>query len=201
MKLTKRFLVLSIVTLATIFPVTALLCGVERWPVKVCKDTQVKKLFQNNNVSSGQLNPAVNTNVSALRALPVPAGALANTRKGSGETTIWTIDATIFKYKKEGGAHGDSDYHLAIKNAAGKTMIAEIPDPGCLTNTPEPLKDMITQARADFDAVLTATGSFKATNKKVRLTGPGLFDKIHGQLGVAPNGIEIHPVIKIEFLP
>jgi hypothetical protein len=36
---------------------------------------------------------------------------------------------------------------------------------------------------------------------KVRVTGVGFFDKIHGQTGAAPNGIELHPVLGIEFLP
>ena len=29
----------------------------------------------------------------------------------------------------------------------------------------------------------------------VRITGVGFFDYIHGQRGVAPNGIELHPVV------
>ena len=29
----------------------------------------------------------------------------------------------------------------------------------------------------------------------VTLTGVGYFDPIHGQSGVAPNGIELHPVL------
>jgi hypothetical protein len=35
----------------------------------------------------------------------------------------------------------------------------------------------------------------------VRVTGVGFFDFLHGQTGVAPNGIELHPVLKIEFVP
>jgi hypothetical protein len=35
----------------------------------------------------------------------------------------------------------------------------------------------------------------------VRVTGVGFFDKIHGQMGVASlNGIELHPILRIEFL-
>jgi hypothetical protein len=28
-----------------------------------------------------------------------------------------------------------------------------------------------------------------------RITGVGFFDRIHGQAGVAPNGIELHPAL------
>jgi hypothetical protein len=31
------------------------------------------------------------------------------------------------------------------------------------------------------------------------MTGVGFFDRIHGQTGVAPNGIELHPVLDIQF--
>src|SRR5260370_37385818 len=33
----------------------------------------------------------------------------------------------------------------------------------------------------------------------VVVTGVGFFDKVHGQMGVAKNGIEIHPILAIEF--
>jgi hypothetical protein len=61
---------------------------------------------------------------------------------------------------------------------------------------------MIAKVRADFDAKFSVTGSFKPSNQKVRITGPAMFDVQHGtpQRGVAPNGIEIHPIIEIEFL-
>jgi hypothetical protein len=36
---------------------------------------------------------------------------------------------------------------------------------------------------------------------RARITGVGFFDKVHGQMGVSQsNGIELHPVLKIEFL-
>lgn len=33
----------------------------------------------------------------------------------------------------------------------------------------------------------------------VWITGVGFFDYVHGQRGVAPNGIELHPVLDVEF--
>ena len=36
---------------------------------------------------------------------------------------------------------------------------------------------------------------------KARVTGVGFFDKVHGQMGVSQsNGIEIHPILKIEWV-
>jgi hypothetical protein len=211
MKLTRRILILSVLSLFLTFPITAFLCGKERWPVKVATDTQNNVLFKGGSVSGGQLIDAKTTTIAQLQTFAYPYGKLTaptppadDNIRTSAERQIWTVDATIFAYKEE-VAPGDTDYHIAIKDGAN-TMIAEIPDPNCVTDTPEPLKSMITQARADFDAHFSggkkAGGGFKTTNTKVRITGPGLFDHFHKQKGYAkPNGIEIHPVIKIEFLP
>jgi|ERR1700730_2233278 len=199
MKNLRRLSIPLTLFLFILLPVTALLCGTERWPVKVCKDTTVKKLFKGQDVAAGNLKTAIPTTIPALRSIPAPPSP-GNTRVGPTEATIWIIEATITDYKIEGGAKGDQDYHLALDDGSGRTMIAEIPSSSCLKQTPEPLKSMIKQARADFDAKFTVTGKFQHADQKVRITGPGMFDRIHGQKGVAPNGIEIHPIIKIEFL-
>jgi hypothetical protein len=42
----------------------------------------------------------------------------------------------------------------------------------------------------------------RITPTKVRITGVGFFDKVHGQMGVSLlNGAEIHPILKIEWPP
>ncbi len=40
----------------------------------------------------------------------------------------------------------------------------------------------------------------KITPTKARLIGVGFFDRLHGQMGVAPNGIELHPVLSVEWV-
>jgi hypothetical protein len=46
---------------------------------------------------------------------------------------------------------------------------------------------------------LNATTSFKTANLPVRVIGVGFFDFQHGQTGVAPNAIELHPLLDISF--
>jgi hypothetical protein len=36
-------------------------------------------------------------------------------------------------------------------------------------------------------------------NLPVTVTGVAFFDTLHGQEGVAPNGIELHPILVITF--
>ena len=41
----------------------------------------------------------------------------------------------------------------------------------------------------------------RITPTRAHITGVGFFDKVHGQMGVAQaNGIELHPILKIEWL-
>ena len=86
-------------------------------------------------------------------------------------------------------------------------MVTEIPSPACLitTNPPRvpaysPFSANIANARAKFDAKFTATPVFQPVSVPVRIKGVGFFDFIHGQTGVAPNGIELHPILDIDFL-
>src|SRR6185369_3114548 len=63
-----------------------------------------------------------------------------------------------------------------------------------------PFQPGIANARQQFDAHFTATGFFQSVTVPVQITGVGFFDFLHGQTGVAPNGIELHPILDIRFL-
>ncbi len=50
-------------------------------------------------------------------------------------------------------------------------------------------------------ALESPTFQTKIKPTRARITGVGFFDRVHDQTGVAPlNGIELHPILKIEFL-
>jgi Bacterial Ig domain len=131
-----------------------------------------------------------------MRALTAPGTLPANNRVQPTEATVFTINATLTEYKLE----SDSDYHIVIQDASGNTMITEIPSPGCV-GTGSPFATMISSARSKFDAQLHATTSFQTANIPVQIKGVGFFDFLHGQTGVAPNGVELHPVLDIVFNP
>jgi hypothetical protein len=53
----------------------------------------------------------------------------------------------------------------------------------------------------DQQASAAPTFKTKITPTRARITGVGFFDNVHGQMGVAQaNGIELHPVLKVEWL-
>ncbi len=162
-------------------------CGVERWSVKTGTDADVSKV---------NLNAPTNTTITAMRAFTAPNPIPPNNRITGPETTLWVINATLTLFKLE----SDSDYHLVIQDASGNTMITEIPSPSCV-GAGSPFLPGITNARSEFDARFTATTSFQTANIPVKVTGVGMFDFLHGQTGVAPNGVELHAVLDIVFNP
>jgi len=78
------------------------------------------------------------------------------------------------------------------------TIVAEIPLAACAGSSR--LLDAIAQSRAKFDAKFRATPRLRRVRAPVRLTGVVFLDFVHGQTGVAPNGVELHPLLDIEFL-
>ncbi len=56
------------------------------------------------------------------------------------------------------------------------------------------------KACKDFVAICgqPSASSFKPCTATVEVTGVGFFDFLHGQTGVAPNGIELHPMLAIQ---
>jgi hypothetical protein len=92
----------------------------------------------------------------------------------------------------------DVDYHIVLQDPVGNTMVTEIPSPAC-DGTTSPFDAAVAAVRAKFDAHFTATPTFQNANLPVQMKGVGFFDFIHGQTGVAPNGIELHPILDVTF--
>jgi hypothetical protein len=160
-------------------------CGRERWAVKTGTDAD-----------AGLVNPssATPTTIANLRIVTPPGVLPADSRIKPTETTVFTINATLTEYKLE----TDSDIHLVISDASGLTMIAEIPAPHCVGRS-SPFASLIATSRAMFDSKYSPQTDFTKVSVLVKLKGVGFFDTLHGQTGVAPNGIELHPVLDLSF--
>ena len=156
-------------------------CGSERWNIKTGTDSQA---------SSISLAPKPNT-IATLVALSAAGGG--NSRESPTETTLWELkDVTLSMIKLE----SDSDYHMVLSD--GKhTMIAEIPYPTC--DTGSAWACFISRARSEVDGKFSVSSSPQYPAQTVTVRGVGFFDFLHGQTGVAPNGIELHPVLQICF--
>jgi hypothetical protein len=161
-------------------------CGSERWTVKTLSDAAAAK------IDLAKLKP---TTVEGLRHLKVPKNLEATSaRRAGAEKTVYTVQGLLMSMKRE----EDSDIHLVIADPRlGGSMIVELPSDACDVAAVPAARLMMTQARVDLAAAcggepgaspVTLTGS-------ATITGIGFFDLIHGQAGVGPNGIELHPVL------
>jgi hypothetical protein len=159
-------------------------CGVERWSVKVGTDPDASLV---------DLTKATPVTLAEMRGWPAPASPPLNARVAPYETTVWVVNGTLIDYKEE----NDVDYHIVIQDGSGNTIITEIPCPCCAIGSP--FQPRMSAARQTFDGRLMATTFFQNPNIPVRITGVGFFDFLHGQTGVAPNGIELHSILDIAF--
>ena len=182
------FRAMLIVAVMSLLPAyVAAQCGVERWSVKTGTDPDASLV---------NLNSPTSTTIANLRSIPGQNTLPDNNRIQPTETTLWTLNATLTKFVLA----YDSDYHMVLTDSAGRTMIAEIPSPNCVGANSR-FAAGIAHARAQFDAMFTATTTFQTVNVPVQLTGVGFFDYQEGQEGIAPNAIELHPIIDINFNP
>lgn len=162
-------------------------CGVERWSVKTGTDPDAGQVDSNTSTVAS---------IKQLVAIEPPAALPPDQRISPTETTVFTVSATLTGYKLE----ADSDYHLVITDSDGRTMITEIPDPACVGASSPFLGDIQT-ARQVFDDRYAVTGTYRYMDVPVCITGVGFFDFVHGQAGVAPNGLELHPVLGLQVDP
>ncbi len=166
----------------------AFACGTERWPVKTGADRDAGK------VSTDPQDSTV-AELTDLHAPPNP-----NSRKSSrfpAELKTYRITAVLTLIKKE----TDEDYHIVIADPDDEelTMIVESVAPGCTKGSS--FTQEIQNVRKAIDQKLGPIGKKKKINLKipVTVTGIGFFDPIHGQEGVGPNGVELHPILDITF--
>jgi len=86
------------------------------------------------------------------------------------------------------GEEADSDYHLILQEH-GSHMIGETPAPYCDHGATFHYRRLMARARRAARSC-----------PRARVTGVAFFDFDHGQTGVAPNAIELHPILRFRCL-
>ena len=157
-------------------------CGGERWAVKTMADPAARLV---------DLRPR-STTVAALRRLHAPNELGARAR--GVETTSYRVRARLLAFKLE----EDGDIHLVVADPqTGGTMITEFPASYCTIEARPRARRLMSRAR---QSLIRACGSpsstfFTSLGGVAIVSGVGFFDFQHGQFGVAPNAIELHPVL------
>lgn len=162
-------------------------CGVERWPVKTLTDTATTDV---------DLADPKDRTVEELRRLKVPKTWTKKApRIPPVETSTYRVKVLLMSMKRE----DDSDVHLVIADPrVGGSMIVEFPAFACTVGAPSEARTLMQDARKALADACDGEPpkKFVTLSGKATITGVGFFDAIHGQGGVAPNGIELHPVIE-----
>jgi hypothetical protein len=166
---------------------TAVTCGTWRWAVKTLSDGK-KKQVNYHPLSRG---------VSFLRHIMGPGGLGSGTPRlaDSPEMHVYHVKVMLLKAVTE----PDRDIHLVVAQPGHpfQTLIAEFPNTACKGAAGSFKRSRIAAARAALlhDCGSISSSEFTKLKGSATLTGVGFYDEMHGQTGIAPNGIELHPVL------
>ena len=182
----KLFLFIFFLLSLLLFPISSYSqCGKERWDVKTLTDPDTTFIDFDNIIS---------TTIHDQCELPKPS-KIKNKPRLKSERTVYELIGYVTSFKLE----DDRDYHVVIEDPeTEETMVVEILDPDCPGIESTSRYETFKEVRDWFKKLFKPTSSFKTKRVKVKLTGVGFFDFIHGQRGMAPNGREIHPVLSME---
>jgi hypothetical protein len=157
-------------------------------------DCQTKSKKKMNDYQAAQVNlTPVNSTIAAMGTFP--GVYTTGHRVAPWEFKTYRIHGTITYAKFE----SDQDIHLIISD--GKhTMILESPNPPCATGSRVlgQLKTVRTAVAKKFP-IAAGGGVQKGISVPATVTGVAFFDSFHGQAGIAPNAIELHPLLSVSF--
>jgi len=128
------------------------------------------------------LLPVKDTTIAYLVSRPAP-GSLPDTRLPF-ERRVFRVKAAVVRVRPE----DDSDLHVVLSDGT-RTMISESPSPSCTAKATPAYRTQMAQSRQQVRLCARAV-----------VTGVAFFDFKHGQTGVAPNAIELHPVLGFRCL-
>ena len=150
-------------------------CDKERWNVKTLIDPDTTEIDFGN---------IIQTTVSEQCALTRPA-TVKNKLRMKSESTVYELIGYVTDYKLE----NDRDYHVVIEDPeTAETIVVEIVDPDCPDIDKTSRYETFRIVQEWFKLHFNPTTSFKTKRAKVKLTGVGFFDFLHGQRGMAPSG-------------
>ena len=100
------------------------------------------------------------------------------------ERHVFSVVAAVTLVRPE----GDGDLHVVLRSG-GRQMIAEAPSGSCTSRARSARRGQTAGAR----------GAVRVCSR-ARVVGVAFWDELHGQTGVAPNGIELHPILSFACL-
>lgn len=162
-------------------------CGVERWKIKTLSDPDTILI---------NFSKVVKTSVHEQVTLDRPS--INRNSRHTSECTVYEMRCSIVGYKRESG---DKDIHIILEDEeTEETLVAELPSSRCSAIKSTSRSKLFFELEKWFVINIGyPTSNFVYLKKHipVLITGIGYFDYVHGQIGMASNGREIHPVLGI----
>ncbi len=176
-----------------------LLCGGDhRWDVKTLSDSPGADLVRYDTPKRHSIEYLINRDDPHVGA--------HTPRDPDGKHVELTVYRLIGVQVVNARIEEDGDIHLVISDKYDRKMIVEFPNTVCKGARISEHMDEMKQARDDFGTLCgvptwrtrTTKASPRDLTGTAALEGVGFFDLPHGtpQIGVAPNNIELHPVLK-----
>jgi hypothetical protein len=173
-----------------------------RWLVRTLTDADASKVA----ISAPEV-----TTVAQLRQLPRPFPV---NEDGPRDGRIAPVELTVFTVTAAPIAasmlvSGDVKLVIVDPTDPSATMIVRFPDPRLVQADNPALVEKLTLARnAAVQAVTEAFHGFPMTSRTkviqmigtARITGVGFFEMMHGQVGIAPNGLALTPVLEFALV-
>jgi hypothetical protein len=161
-------------------------CGVERWNVKTLADPSAAQV---------SLTPTATGSIAELVALHPPT--MPTTRVHPVEFETYQLEGNLTLAKRE----SDSDIHMVLNDDHGNHMIIEATCPTCAQDSVVAAQIAAVRSAVEKQFPTAAAGGRELLEPAVAVvvSGVAFFDRLHGQEGVAPNGIELHPLLSFRL--
>jgi hypothetical protein len=169
--------------------------GRDRWLVKTASDPDARAI---------DATPQ-KTTVEHLLKLPRPAGlplketppAMQDHRAYPVEATVYTVEVDVISSQ----LMPDGDYKVTLRGASGQTMVMEMPNPAPgFVDPASPFARQVAEARTQFDTKFQPERTAGPAVGHARITGIGYFGRAYGAQEPTGNLIQLHPVLKVEWL-
>lgn len=150
-------------------------CGNRRWAVKTLTDGDAAQVA----------GTAEITTVAALVGLPPPEGPAPDLARLPLERRRFRVRAVLVERRTQ----ADGDLHLLLADPAhpAARLVAELPDSACAVRS---------RHASDF-AEAARIVSRLPDGLELEVEGIAFWDEEHGVVGAAPNGLELHPVLRL----
>lgn len=159
-------------------------CGSDRWTVKTLSDPDRDLVG---------LTP-VDSPVEELVALERPAERPSFGRAPPAEVTVYRVRGYLGGWSHQ----ADRDIHVVLFGLTNQraSIVTEIPDPECSGVCASGLGPLFAEARRALDAIVSRPNP-EDRPIVLEIIGVGFWDRREHASYAAPNGMEIHPVLKL----